>query len=52
MKYVDNSSGIRDSLERWGASIVIIGGIAFRRRGGKRSRGRILISEEGGVTDA
>jgi hypothetical protein len=36
LKYVDNSSGIRDSLGRWGSSTVIIGGIAFRRWGGKR----------------
>ncbi|HWL91854.1 MAG TPA: Flp family type IVb pilin [Actinomycetota bacterium] len=47
MKYVDNSSGIRDSLGRWGSSNVVIGGIASRRWGAKRPEDG--ISEEGGV---
>jgi pilus assembly protein Flp/PilA len=47
LKYVDNSSGIRDSLGRWGSSTVAIGGIAFCRWGAKRPEDG--ISEEGGV---
>ena len=48
LKYVDNSSGIWDSLGPWGSSNVTTGGIGFRRWGAEAPL-RTGYSEEGGV---